>query len=173
MQNAAMKQLVLLGTMFAALTAMGQQPPVNSPLLDHLAGKWLMQGTVGKQAATHELDAEWVLQHHYLRFREASREKNDKGEPKYDATVFIGWNEKTKQYACVWLDVYGGLTTESIGIATPKENEIAFTFADEHGETTFINTFTYDPKTNTWDNRLDNVVKGEAKPFARFKVTKP
>ena len=45
-------------------------------------------------------------------------------------------------------------------------------FTDEHGETSFTNTFIYDPKTNTWDNRLDNVVKGEAKPFARFKVTK-
>jgi hypothetical protein len=172
MENAAMKQFVLLATIFAALTSMAQQAPINSTLLDHLAGKWVMQGTVGKQVATQELDAEWALQHHYLRFREASRDKNDKGEPQYDSTVFIGWNEKTKQYACVWLDVYGGLTTESIGIATLKENELAFVFTDEHGETSFTNTFIYDPKTNTWDNRLDNVVKGEAKPFARFKVTK-
>ena len=36
-----------------------------------------------------------MLQHHYLRFHEVSREKNDKGEPQYEATVFIGWNEKT------------------------------------------------------------------------------
>ncbi len=171
MQN-AMKQLVLLVTILVSVTVTAQQPPVNSPLLDGLAGKWLMQGTVGKQTATHELDAEWVLQHHYLRFREASREKNDKGEPKYDSTVFIGWNEKTRRYACVWLDVYGGLATESIGIAVPKENELAFVFTDEHGETNFTNTFIYDPKTNTWDNRLDNIVKGEAKPFARFKLTK-
>jgi hypothetical protein len=141
-------------------------------LLDHLAGKWLLQGTVGKQSVTHDFDAEWVLQHHYLRFREVSREKNDKGEPQYEATVFVGWNEKTKQYSCVWLDVYGGATTESIGVAAPKENELAFVFTDEHGETSFTNTFIYDPKTNTWENRLDNVVKGEAKPFARFKLTK-
>jgi hypothetical protein len=172
MENAVMKQLVLWATMCAALTATAQQSPINSPLLDHLAGKWLLQGTVGKQSETHELDAEWVLQHHYLRFREVSRDKNDKGEPHYDATVFIGWNEKTKQYACVWLDVYGGLTTESIGRAAPKDNELAFVFTDEHGETSFTNTFLYDPKTNTWEDRLDNVVKGEAKPFARFKLTK-
>jgi len=167
-----MKQLVLVMTIFASLIAMAQQPPVSSPLLDHLAGKWLMQGTVGKQAVTHDFDAEWVLQHHYLRFHEVSREKNDKGEPQYEATVFIGWNEKTKQYACVWLDVYGGATTESIGLATPKENELAFVFTEEHGDTSFTNTFTYDPKANAWENRLDNVVKGEAKPFARFKLTK-
>jgi hypothetical protein len=173
-----MKQLVILATILAALTATAQQAPLNSPLLDHLAGKWVLQGTVGKQPTTHDFDAEWVLQHHYLRFREVSRDKNNKGEPQYEATVFIGWNEKPPQYACVWLDVYGGLAVESIGIATPKENEkdkgneLAFVFHDEHGETTFTNTFIYDPKTNTWENLLDNVVKGAAKPFARFKLTK-
>ena len=172
MRKAAMKQLFLLVTILAAHGAMAQQAPVNSPLLDHLAGKWTMQGTVGKQPTTHDMDAEWVLQHHYLRFREVSREKNDKGESKYDSTVFIGWNEKTKQYACVWMDVYGGATPESIGIATPKENELAFVFTDEHGETSFTNTFSYDSKTNTWEDRLDNVEKGVAKPFARFKLTK-
>jgi hypothetical protein len=167
-----MKRLAFVVTLLMALSVTAQQAPVNSSLLDHLAGKWVMQGTVGKQAVTHDLDAEWVLQHHYLRFREVSRDKNDKGEPQYDATVFIGWNEKSKQYACVWLDVFGGLTPESIGVATPQENALAFVFADEHGETSFTNTFLYDPKTNTWGNRLDNVVKGEAKPFARFTLTK-
>ena len=167
-----MKQLVLVMTIFAALIAMAQQSPVSSPLLDHLAGKWVMQGTLGKQPVSHDFGAEWVLQHHYLRFHEVSREKNDKGEPQYEAMVFIGWNEKTKQYACVWMDVYGGATPESIGLATPKENQLAFVFTDEHGETSFTNTFIYDPKTNAWENRLDNVVKGEAKPFARFNLTK-
>lgn len=172
MQKMRIKQLGFLATIFVALLATAQQRPVNSPLLDHLSGKWVLQGTVGKQSVTHDFDAEWVLQHHYLRFHEIAREKNDKGEPSYDATVFIGWNEKTKQYACVWLDIYGGLTTESIGVAAPKGNELTFVFTDEHGETSFTNTFIYDAKTNTWDNRLDNVVKGEAKPFALFKLTK-
>ena len=168
-----MKQILVVAMTLASLTATAQQPSVNSPLLDHLAGKWVVQGAVGKQSETHDFDAEWVLQHHYLRFHEFSRDKNDKGEPQYDSTVFIGWNAKTKQYACVWLDVYGGLTSESIGVATPKENELAFVFTDEHGETTFTNTFIYDPKSNTWDDQLDNVVKGVAKPFARFHLTKP
>jgi len=167
-----MKQLLLVATIFAALTATAQQPPVSSPLLDYLAGKWLMQGTVGKQPVTHEFEAEWVLQHHYLRFHEVSQEKNDKGEPRYEATVFIAWNEKTRHYACAWMDVFGGLTTESIGVAPSKENELAFVFTDEHGETSFTNTFVYDPKTNTWEDRLDNIEKGVAKPFARFKLTK-
>jgi hypothetical protein len=167
-----MKRLVILAMTFSALIATAQQPPTNSPLLDHLAGKWVMQGAVGKHSVTHDFTAEWVLQHHYLRFYEVSREKNDKGEPQYDASVFIGWNDKTKQFACVWLDVYGGLTVESIGVAMPKENELAFVFTNEHGETTFTNTFLYDPKTDTWDDQLDNIVNGAAQPFARFKLTR-
>lgn len=163
-----MKQFFVVGFLFASLAAVAQQGPTNSLLLDHLAGRWVMQGTVGKQAATHELDAQWVIQHRYLRFYEVSRDKNTKGDPQYEATVFIGWNAKTNLYACVWLDVYGGLTTESIGVATLKENEISFVFKDEHGETSFTNTFAYDPKTNTWENRLDNIVNGETKPFARL-----
>lgn len=167
-----MKQLFVAGVIFASLAAVAQQGPTNSPLLDHLAGKWVMQGSVGKQAVTHELDAQWVIQHRYLRFYEVSGDKNADGEPQYEATVFIGWNAKTNRYACVWLDVYGGLTTESVGVATAKENELTFVFKDEHGEITFTNTFIYNPKTNTWENRLDNIVKGEAKPFARFQLTK-
>lgn len=167
-----MKRIVLVVLIFSALMTMGQQAPVNSPLLDHLAGKWVMQGAVGKKAARHDLDAEWALQHHYLRLRETSRDKNDKGEPQYDSTVFIGWNENTGRYACVWLDVYGGLTVESIGTAAPKENVLEFAFTNEQGEKTFTNTFIYDPKTNSWDNRLDNIIKGVAQPFARFKLTK-
>ena len=177
MREAAKKQFAILAAaflsaIFASLSATAQQSPVDSPLLDHLAGKWVLQGMVGKQPTTHGVEAEWVLQHHYLRFREFSRQKNDQGEPQYDATVFIGWNEKTKQYGCAWMDVYGGLTTESIGVAAAKENELAFVFRDEHGEISFTNAFMYDPKTDTWENRLDNVVKGEAKPFARFKLTR-
>lgn len=167
-----MKHLLVVGVIFVSLAAVAQQGPTNSPLLDHLAGKWVMQGSVGKQAVTHELNAQWVIQHRYLRFYEVSRDKNDKGDPQYEATVFIGWNTRTNLYACVWLDVYGGLTTESIGVATLKENEISFVFKDESGETSFTNTFTYDPKTDTWENRLDNIVKGEAKPFARFRLLK-
>src|SRR5271154_4624346 len=97
-----MKQLVFLVTILAALTVTAPQPPINSPVLDHLAGKWLLQGTVGKQSVTPDFDAEWVLQHHYLRFREVSRDKNDKGEPQYEATVFIGWigwDEKNREKA--------------------------------------------------------------------------
>jgi len=83
--------------------AVAQQPPLNSPLLDHLGGKWVLEGMIAGKHVTHDVDADWVLDHHYLRVHETSREKTDKEKPQYEAVIFIGWNEEPKQYACVWL----------------------------------------------------------------------
>ena len=166
-----MRRLLLLLILCFANVAFAQQPPVNSPLLDHLAGKWLLQGTIAGQNITHDVNAEWVLEHHYLAIHEVSREKNSKGEPQYEATIYIAWNEPTKEYACVWLDVYGGLATESIGVASPNENDLLFVFKNEKSEVTFKNDFVYDPKSKTWEWRMDNIANGIAKPFARVKLT--
>jgi hypothetical protein len=166
-----MRRLLLLLILCFANVAFAQQPPVNSPLLDHLAGKWLLQGTIAGQNITHDVNAEWVLEHHYLAIHEVSREKNSKGEPQYEATIYIAWNESTKEYACVWLDVYGGLATESIGVASPNENDLLFVFKNEKSEVTFKNDFVYDPKSKTWEWRMDNIANGIAKPFARVKLT--
>ena len=165
------RRILLPLVLCSATVAVAQQAPVNSPLLDHLVGRWVLLGTIAGRDTTHDVNAEWVLEHHYLRIHEVSRQKNDKGEPQYQATIFIGWNEATKEYACVWLDVYGGLTSGSIGVASPKENELPFVFKDDKGTVTFNNDFVYDAKANTWEWRMDNVANGVSKPFGRVKLT--
>jgi hypothetical protein len=164
------KRLFLLLMLCSTTATFAQQVPVNSSLLDHLVGKWVLQGKIAGHDTTHDVNAEWVLEHHYLRIHEVSRQKNGKGEPQYEATIFIGWNESTKQYACVWLDVLGGLTIESIGVASQNEDELPFVFKNEKGAFTFKNDFVYDSKTDTWDWRMDNVADGVAKPFGRVKL---
>jgi len=166
------KKLLFSVALCAASAATAQKPPVHSPLLDHLAGKWVLQGTIAGRATTHDVDAEWVLDHHYLCIREVSREKNSKGQPQYEATIYIAWNEPTKQYAAIWLDVYGGISPESVGIADPKENELPFIFKDDKGVVSFSNDFVYDSKADTWEWRMDNVVNGAAKPFGRVKLNR-
>jgi len=158
----------------ASLTsfAMAQQPPLNSPLLEHLTGKWVLDGIIAGDHVTHDVDGEWVLDHHYVRLHEVSREKTDKGKPRYEALVFVGWNEEQKQFACAWLDIFGGLLPVSIGIATPKENEIPFVFKDDKGTTSITNDFVYDPKQDTWQWRIDNINNGTAKPFARVTLSR-
>jgi hypothetical protein len=165
------RKILMLAALLSPV-AWGQQAPLNSPLLDHLAGHWVLKGTIAHQQVTHDVDAEWVLDHHYLRTHEVSRDKDDHGKPKYEALIFIGWNEEPKQYACVWLDVYGGLAIQSIGTATAKENEIPFLFKDEKGTIDLTNDFLYHAASDTWEWRIDNVEKGTATPFARVQLTR-
>lgn len=162
----------LAAMMLLSVAAMAQQAPVNSPLLDHLAGHWVMRGSIAGRPTTHDVSAKWVMVHHYLQIREVSREKDSKGQPQYEATIYIAWNTKPAHYSCVWLDVYGGLSLASIGTAVPRSNELPFVFKDDKGESTFTNDFLYDAKGHFWEWRMDNVEKGVAKPFARVKLTR-
>lgn len=167
-----MKNVIFLLALFTAPVVLAQQPPVSSPLLDHLAGKWLMEGTITGQPTRHDIDAQWVLDHHYLQIHEVSQEKKANGQPQYEATIFIAWNEQPKHYSCAWLDVYGSFSVASIGVAPPSDNELAFVFKNDKGEADFSNDFVYDPKTDTWLDNLDNIVNGARKPFGRVKLTR-
>lgn len=122
--------------------------------------------------ALHDVDAEWVLDHHYVQIHEVSRRQDSKGKPDYQATIYIAWNEAARQFAALWLDDYGGLASESIGVADPKPNELHFIFKDGKGVVVFSNDFIYDEKTDTWEWHLDNIVEGAAQTFGRVKLSR-
>ena len=78
---------------------LAQEPATNSPLelLDRLAGQWVLQATIAGKRTTHEVQVEWVLKREYLRLHEISREKDTKGDPAYEAIVFVSWDPKTQE----------------------------------------------------------------------------
>jgi hypothetical protein len=147
-----------------------QQLAFRDSLLDHLVGSWVLQGTIAGKQTTHDVTAEWVLAHQYLRVHDVSREKKDNGEPAYQAMVFVGWDNALSQYACFWLDDYGAAFDSTIGHAKRGGDEIAFLF--NYPEGPFHTTFAYEPKTDTWQWRMDSEDKGSLKPFARVKLTR-
>src|ERR1700721_2205848 len=103
--------LALLSLAFlimASFSVSGQQPTQRDPLLDHLAGSWILQGTIAGRETTHDIESEWVLGHEYLRLHETSRDKNAQGQPAYEAIVFIEWDESSREYKCLWLASTGG-----------------------------------------------------------------
>ena len=112
-----------------------------------------------------------MLDHHYVRVHEVSREQTKDRKPEYEAMVFIAWN-KEGHYSCVWLDVYGGLSTLSIGVAPERQNELPFVFNDTNGKPDLTNTFRYDPKEDSWVWLIDNIVNGMPKEFARLRLTR-
>lgn len=166
---------VFCAFLLVSFSGFGQMPvpaPVNSPLLDHLAGKWVMTGETMGKPTTHDIEAEWVLQHHYLRLHEVSREKDAKGQPQYEATIYLTWNQQAKRYSCIWVDVFGGSLEEELGFADAQENRIPFVFHNSKGSAEFENDLVYDPGADTWQWTLDNIESGAHKPFARYKLTR-
>ena len=159
---------IFLCSILSSSVVLSQQTSFQDSLLEHMVGRWILQGTIAGKETTHDIIAEWVLGHQYMQFHETSREKNAVGQAEYEAIVFIGWDQPSSQYACLWLDVTGGggLSAQAIGHAKPNGDEIAFLFKGSDGST-FHTTFVYDRSADTWRWLMDSEENGKLQPFAR------
>jgi hypothetical protein len=158
-----LKAVVFLA--FGSGIVFAQQPTFHDALLDKLAGTWLLQGTIAGKPTTHDVTAEWVVRHQYLRIHEVSHEKNAEGQPEYEAMVFVGWDQNAAHYVCIWLDTYGGMNETSLGRAKRDGDVIPFLFKDK--DSTFHTQFIYHRDADNWEWRMDSEEKGAMKPFAR------
>ena len=157
----------------ASPQAAAQQQGFQDALLDRMAGNWVLEGTIGGDESVHDVLAEWVLDHQYLRFHEVAREKEPDGTPLYEAIVFIGWDQPSNQYACLWLDSTGGggLSAQALGHAKRSGDNLPFVF--DTGEGGVIHTtFAYSRDTDTWQWHIDIEKDGERKPFARVTLAR-
>ena len=147
---------------------------LSDPLLDRLAGTWVLRGQIAGKPVSHSVKVQWVLAHEYIQIRETSRTKTADGAPEYDAIVYIGWNPDKKQYACLWLDSTGGngLVGWALGHAEANPTQLVFEFTDKNGEPSVHNTFAYDRRTNSWRWTIDNIDKGQIQPFAKVELTR-
>ena len=140
-------------------------------LLDHLAGHWMLKGTLDGKDTTHEVEAEWVLNREYLRLHEVSREKKANGDPVYEAILFVNWDAKAQEYLCLWLD-----NTSGAGLSTPmahaKREDHAIPFVWVLPGSELHTTFTYDQSSDAWRWTIDDVKKGKADRFADMRLTR-
>jgi hypothetical protein len=150
--------------------ACGQQPAVHDQLLDHMTGNWVLQGMIAGKGTTHDVAAEWVLGHQFVRIHEVSRDKDARGFPAYEAMVVVGWDQPTGEYVCAWLDTYGGMTPATFGRGKRDGDGIHFLFKDK--DSVFHTRFIYHPDAQNWEWRMDSEVKDGMKPFARVKLTR-
>jgi hypothetical protein len=161
-------QHVILLIVCCAFPVLAQQASFHDALLDELAGKWVLHGTIAGKETTHDIDAVWVLAHQYLQFHEISREKDTNGVAAYEAIVFIGWDNRSQQYACLWLDVTSGdgLSNGVIGHAKRDADHIPFLFKGSDGSL-FHTTFVRDRSADSWQWLMDGEENGKLQPFAR------
>jgi len=168
---------VIVSTIIAlSMTALGaaeQQRAADlagPTLLDQLAGHWTMTGMLGGKRITHDVDAEWVLKHEYLRFHEVSGDKDKTGTPAYEAIVFISWDTKANEYRCLWLD-----NTSGVGLSAPiargkkSGDAIALVFTQLQREALHT-TFSYDRSSDTWRITIDDVTGSKTDHFGDVKL---
>ncbi len=167
-----MKLFLLLTIVLFSYSAFSQTS-TRDLLLEHLAGNWLLEGTIAGKETRHDVTVEWVLEHQYLQMHEVSREMDSSGEPAYEAIVYFGWDQRLKQYGCLWLDITGGgaFSEQGIGRGTPRGNEIPFLFK-VNDTSSFHTTFVYDTTADTWKWMMDDEENGKLQPFARVTLTR-
>lgn len=165
-----MRSLLLAAILAVTAASMASAQTSRSPveLLERLAGKWVLNGTIGGKTTTHDIVASRVLNGQYVQLNEVSREKDAKGQPAYEAIVYLTWEPSRGEYSCLWLDSTSnaGLSNGVIGRAKPSGDELRLLFKFADGST-FPTTFLYDRKADTWEWKMDGEEKGQLTPFAR------
>jgi hypothetical protein len=135
----------------------------HDDLLDHLVGKWEVSATVHGQKFTMDREAEWVMDHQYLRIYEKSREVVPWLKIPFERTIFIGYNHLKKRYLVYELTVHGGdgpLEPEgfSYGVRTGNELKVVLT----NGSDMVINQrFIWEPASGSWRFQGRRVIAGK------------
>jgi hypothetical protein len=166
------RALIPSAVLLCALSSLAQNGSVApQQLLDHLAGHWVMSGTIDGKPTTHDVDAAWVLKREYIRLHEVSREKDATGGAAYEAIVFLSWDAKNGGYSCLWLDntAGGALSADGIAHGKPQPNAIPLVFIIKGKEALHTN-FAYDPHADTWRLTIDDVEKNQR--FADLRLTR-
>ncbi|MCE1197514.1 MAG: hypothetical protein LWW85_00975 [Marinilabiliales bacterium] len=171
MKNLAGILLVLSLFLFCGSVS-GQSTP-HETLLDHMTGKWVLRGTIAGQKTVHDVNIQWVLGRGYLQIREVSRELDKGGHPQYEAIVYLCLEQPSGEYACLWLDNTGngGLKSQAIGRAKPKDDRIELLF-QMSDNSRFFTTFAYNKDSQSWQWLMDGEEKGVKQPFARLEMTR-
>jgi hypothetical protein len=139
--------------------------------MDHLAGAWKMEGTVMRQDAHHDVQAEWVLNHRFMRIQEKTAAQAPSAEHPYEATWYLGYDSTSERYVLHLLDVFGPRFSETLGYGTRDGNAIRFIF--EYPDGPFHTIFRWIPDQNAWQWQMEQKNKeGKWTPFADLKLTR-
>jgi hypothetical protein len=140
--------------LIASLAATQDQPLATSnstfqdELLDHLVGKWTITGTVHGAQSKQTIEAEWVLNHQFLRVYEKSVENVAGTNAPYEGVFFIGYDDTSKRYVAHLMNVFGGRESEGLGYGQRDGNEIKLIFKNSEGSV--VSRFIWDPESKTW-----------------------
>jgi hypothetical protein len=176
--NMACKTLLCLAplVLLSSFLAFGQEPldgpkrPMRDPLLEQMAGSWKLTGRIAGQSAEHSIDANWVLNHQFLRVHEKANTPARDGTL-YEALIFVGYDNTSDRYVVHWIDIYGGRFSETLGYGKREGNAIRLTF--EYPDGPFHTSFIWDNESKAWRWEMDGKsANGQWKEFGRMTLTR-
>jgi hypothetical protein len=140
-------------------------------LVRHLAGSWKLEGDVMGNAAHHDVQADWVLNHQFLRIQEKTAANAPATESRYDSIWYLGYDSISERYVLHLMDTFGARFSETLGYGTRDGNQIRFVF--EYPDGPFHNTYRWNAKENSWQWLMEQKNKdGKWVPFANLKLTR-
>jgi hypothetical protein len=140
-------------------------------LVDHMVGTWKLQGAIMGRDAHHEVAAEWVLNHQFLRIHEKTEAGAPGSEKRYEAIWFLGYDPASDRYVLHLLDVFGGRFSETLGYGLRDGNAIRFVF--EYPDGPFHTVFQWSPEKGTWQWLMTQKDKdGKWANFGDLKLTR-
>jgi len=113
----------------------GEHRVFKDELLDELVGKWRVNGKIMGQNIEQYCEADWVLNHQFLRAHfidSAARDRKSMGihdGAEYEAIVFISYDNMSERYVVHWIDIFGGRFSETLGYGNSRDqHSIRFVF---------------------------------------------
>lgn len=164
--------LITLLIAFVQPVAFAQAPsPWRDDLVDHMAGTWNLDGQVMGRDAHHKVEAEWVLNHQFLRIHEKTDSRAPSSERSYEAIWFLGYDTTSKRYVLHLMDIFGGRFSETLGYGSRHDNEIQFVF--DYPDGSFHTAYRWSPSTDTWQWLMEQKDKdGKWTKFADLKLAR-
>ena len=170
MKRILLSLALLLASIAPALRAdekANNRAAFQDEFLDKLVGHWNLTRKVRGTTEENKVEAEWVLEHQFLRLHM----KDVASPPKYEAEVYIGFDKAGNRYVAHWMDTFGG-GFSSMGFGVREGNSLPLIFEDADG--TVRNTFTYDPASQSRTSLIVQKAKGgDWKTFAEDRLKRP
>ena len=142
----------------------------SAEFLDHLIGHWELTGQMGNTHLQQAVTAQWVLGHCFVELHFTSTIPTPESQPPYQATYFIGYDEKDNTYIMHLLDTFGAGYSRVIGLGKRDINTISFIF--QYPEGPFVNRFIWEPDTQSWTFELTYEKDGQIHGFATKRMTR-
>jgi len=163
--------LCLLIVLFPASSPAQAPATWKDDFVDHMAGTWKMEGQVMGRPAHHELQAEWVLNHQFLRIHEKTSADAPASESRYEAMWFLGYDAVSERYVLHLLDVFGTRYSETLGYGVRDGEAIRFVF--EYPDGPFHTTYRRLAEKDSWQWRMEQKDKdGNWTSFADLRLTR-